>query len=65
MTVISVVLNWLSINMRVYTTQQWMDIIEKARHRKPFKTISPDQSMLLDYANHFTTFKKTVKREQP
>ena len=45
---------------RVYTTQQLKDIIEKARRHKPFKTISPDQSMFLDYANHLTMFKKTV-----
>lgn len=42
---------------RVYTTQQWMDITEKAR---PFKTISPDQSMFLEYANHFTMSRKLL-----
>ena len=47
---------------RVYTCQQWMDIIRGARVRKPFKVVECDRVMFLDWQKHFSKFfKKVVK----
>ena len=49
-------------NERVYSPQQWMNIIEKSRVHKPFQSVDCDQSMFLDYGRHFRSiFKKTIK----
>ena len=49
-------------NERVYTASQWMDIIQAACKRKPFRVIPADQSMFLNFGQHFAQlFKKTVK----
>ena len=47
---------------RIYTCEQWMEVIRKARIRKPFEVVACDTTMFLDWSAHFSPFfKKTVK----
>ena len=49
---------------RVYTPEQWHDIMRSARKKKPYIIVPVDQSMVLNCAAHFSpVFKKTVKAE--
>lgn len=46
---------------RVYTPQQWMDIVRSARKKKPYNVVEVNQSMILNFQLHFSQFfKKTV-----
>ena len=46
---------------RVYTPQQWMDIVRSVRKRNPYNVVEVEQSMIYDFQSHFSTFfKKTV-----
>ena len=47
---------------RIYTCDQWMDVIRKARVRKPFEVVACDDAMFLDWCVHLSqSFKKTIK----
>ena len=47
---------------RIYTCEQWMEVIRKAHIRKPFEVVACDTTMFLDWSAHFSPFfKKTVK----
>ena len=50
---------------RVYTCEQWMDIIRSARICKPFKVVECDRTMFLDWQVQFSKyFKKLVKNQE-
>ena len=47
---------------RIYTCEQWIEVIRKARIRKPFEVVRCDNAMFLDWSSHFSPFfKKVVK----
>lgn len=47
---------------RIFTCDQWMDVIKSARVRKPFEVVSCNNTMFLNWYVHFSTFlKKTIK----
>ena len=47
---------------RVYTPEQWHDVIRSARRRNPFTVTPVSQNMVKEYSLHFTPhFKKSVR----
>ena len=47
---------------RIYTCEQWMEVIRKARIRKPFEVVACNNTMFLDWSAHLSQFfKKVVK----
>ena len=50
---------------RIYTCDQWMDVIKAARVRKPFEVVSCDNGMFLNCCDHLSpSFKKTIKNDE-
>ena len=50
---------------RIYTCEQWMEVIRKARTRKPFEVVPCDNTTFLDWSRHFSQFfMKIVKDPQ-
>ena len=47
---------------RIYTCEEWMEVIRKAMVRKPFDVVPCDNRVFLDWSGHLSPFfKKTVK----
>jgi hypothetical protein len=48
---------------RIYTCEQWMEVIRKARIRKPFEVVACNNTMFLDWSAHFSQFFKRVLKD--
>ena len=45
----------------IFTPEQWIEIIQTAKEKKPFEVVPVDQSMIYDFKCHLSTFfKKTL-----
>ena len=50
---------------RIFTAEQWADVIKKARVRKPFEVVQGEKAMFLNWSVHFSRFfKKTIKNQE-
>ena len=50
---------------RIYTCEQWMNVIKQARVRKPFRVVACERDMFLDWQVHFSSFfKKAIKNSK-
>lgn len=49
-------------NERIYVSTHYVDVIKKARHRKPFNVIPVDQSLILNFSVSFAPLFKKVHK---